>query len=152
MLGEDWALLSAGNTEKHNTMTIAWGAMGVMWGKPVFTVVVRPQRFTKEFMENFNSFSVTFFPESNRDALQLLGTKSGRDYDKISESKLIPIFIDDTLAFEEAHTIFMCKKLYGGQQLSTAGFVDLELDLSMYPDKDHHYFYIGEIEKVLVKE
>jgi len=149
MLNDEWGLLTAGDTQKHNTMTIAWGSFGVMWHKPVLTVVLRPQRYTKEFVDNLDLFTVSFFPETYKKALQLLGTKSGRDCDKISESALTPLFIDDTAAFEEAHTIFVCKKLHGGQQLDASKFIDLSLDFDMYPDKDYHYFYIGEVVKVL---
>jgi len=150
-LGDDWGLLTAGDTDKYNTMTIAWGSFGVMWNKPVLTVVVRPQRYTKEFVDNFDLFTVSFFrpQEDFRKALQLLGTKSGRDCDKITESGLTPLFVDGTVAFEEANTIYICKKLHGGQQLDASKFVDLSLDSSIYPDKDYHYFYIGEILKIL---
>ena len=151
MLSEEWGLLSAGNQEKYNTMTIAWGHMGVMWTKSVFTAVVRPQRFTKEFMDSMDMFTVSFYPENCRKALELLGRKSGRDGDKIAESGLTPLFLDNTIAFEEAHTIFVCRKLHGGQQLDPAKFIDFSVDQTMYPDKDYHYYYTGEIVKVLQK-
>ena len=149
MLNDEWALLSAGNAQKHNTMTIAWGSMGIMWAKPIFVVVVRPQRYTKEFIDNNEMFSVSFYHEKYRKALQLLGTKSGRDCDKISESSLTPLYLDNTVAFEEAHTIFVCKKLHGGQQLDPVDFIDKGIDTTVYPDKDYHYYYTGEVVKVL---
>ena len=151
MLNDEWGLLSAGSTEKFNTMTISWGYMGIMWHKPVMAVVIRPQRYTKEFVDDLDLFTVSFFPGNNIKALELLGTKSGRDSDKIAESGLTPLFIEDTVAFDEANRIFVCKKLFGGQQLDSAKFVDKSLDQTMYPGKDYHYFYIGEILKVLVK-
>jgi len=151
MLNDEWGLLSAGDSSRFNTMTIAWGSMGVMWHKPVLTVVVRPQRYTYEFVEKLDLFTVSFYPDSYRKALTLLGTKSGRDCDKITESGLTPLFVDGSVAFEEAHTVFVCKKLHGGQQLDASKFVDLSLDSAMYPDKDYHYFYIGEVLKVLQK-
>jgi len=149
MLDDDWALLSAGHRGKFNTMTISWGNMGIMWGKPILTVVVRPGRYTKEFIDALDLFTVSFYSNSYRKALELLGSKSGRDSDKITESALTPLFIDDTVAFEEAQRIFLCRKLFGGQQLDAAKFVDKSLDPAIYPDKDYHYFYIGEIVKVL---
>ena len=151
MLKDEWALLTAGNEEKHNTMTIAWGSLGVMWNKPVFVVVVRPQRYTKEFIDNNEMFTVSFFSDEYNNALQLLGTKSGKDCDKIAESGLTTMFSDGTVAFEEAHTIFVCKKLHGGQQLDPAAFIDKSIDSTIYPDKDYHYYYTGEIVKVLQK-
>jgi len=152
MLGDEWALLSAGNEKKHNTMTIAWGSMGIMWNKPIFITVVRPQRYTKEFVDNNDLFSISFYPEKYKKALEILGTKSGKDCDKISESGLTPLFIDNTVAFEEATTVFICKKLHGGQQLNPADFVDKTLDQTNYPDKDYHYYYTGEIIKILQKD
>jgi len=151
MLNDEWGLLSAGDSLRFNTMTIAWGSFGVMWHKPVLTVVVRPQRYTYEFVEKLDLFTVSFYPDSYKKALTLLGTKSGRDCDKITESGLTPLFVDGSVAFEEAHTVFVCKKLHGGQQLDASKFVDLSLDSAMYPDKDYHYFYIGEVLKVLQK-
>jgi len=149
MLDDDWALLSAGGVGKFNTMTISWGNMGIMWGKPILTVVVRPQRYTKEFIDDMDLFTISFYSNSHRKALELLGSKSGRDSDKITESALTPLFIDDTVAFEEAERIFLCRKLFGGQQLDASKFVDQSLDSTMYPNKDYHYFYVGEIVKVL---
>ena len=151
MLNDEWGLLSAGDASRYNTMTIAWGGFGVMWHKPTITVVVRPQRYTYEFVEKLDLFTVTFFPDEYRKALQLLGTKSGRVCDKITESGLTPLFVDGTVAFEEAHTVFVCRKLHGGQQLDASKFVDLSLDSAIYPDKDYHYFYMGEVLKVLAK-
>ena len=149
MIGEEWALLSAGEAGKFNTMTISWGAMGIMWGKPVVIVFIRPQRYTKEFVDSRDLFTVSFFPGEYKKALELLGTKSGRDGDKVKESGLTPLFTDGTVAFEEAHTVFVCKKLFGGQQLDASKFVAQGIEPAMYPNKDYHYFYFGEIEKVL---
>jgi len=149
MLDDEWALLSAGNSEKYNTMTISWGSMGIMWSKPIFIAVVRPQRYTKEFVDNHDLFTVSFYPGKYRKALELLGTKSGKDTNKISESALTPLHVDCTVAFEEAHTILICKKLHGGQQLNPSFFIDISLDSTIYPDKDYHYYYTGEIVKVL---
>ena len=152
MLNDEWALLSAGSPEKHNAMTISWGYMGVMWAKPVFTVVVRPQRYTKEFVDAQDMFAVSFYPAEYRKALEILGSKSGRSCDKISESALTPLHAGGTVAFEEAHTIFVCRKLHGGQQLNPEYFVDSSVDQAMYPDKDYHFYYTGAIVKVLQKK
>jgi len=149
MLEDQWGLLSVGDAEKFNAMTIAWGGFGVMWSKPVISVVIRPQKYTFEFMEKFDLFTVSFYPEEYRKALQLLGTKSGRDSNKIKESGLTPFHIDGTVAFEEAQSIYLCRKIFGGQQLDAFKFTDPGLDFAMYPNMDYHYVYVGEITKVL---
>ena len=151
MLDDEWALLSAGNQEKHNAMTISWGNMGVMWARPIFTVVVRPQRYTKEFIDALDMFAVSFYPAEFRKALEILGSKSGRSCDKISESALTPLYVGGTVTFEEAHTIFICRKLHGGQQLDPLKFVESDLDHTFYPTKDYHYYYTGEVLSVLQK-
>ena len=146
---DEWALLSAGNEEKFNTMTIGWGTMGVIWHKPVVTAFIRPQRYTKEFVDNSELFTVCFFPGEYRKELERLGSKSGRGFDKMAGSSLTPCFIDGTVAFDEASIVFVCRKLYGGQQLDPSRFVDSKLDKKFYPDKDYSYIYFGEIVRVL---
>ena len=150
MLDDEWALVGAGNAEKYNAMTISWGAMGIMWNKPVLLIFLRPQRYTKEFIDNLDLFSVSFYPKDYKSALELLGSKSGRDSDKIVKSGLTPLFTGGTVAFSEAHTIFICRKLFGGQQLDAEKFADPGIDKAMYPNKDYHHIYFGGIEKVLV--
>ena len=78
----DWALLAAGPAANCNAMTISWGSMGTIWGKPVITVYVRPDRYTFGFLKENETFTVSFYPEAFRDALKLMGTASGRDGDK----------------------------------------------------------------------
>ena len=81
-IGTQWMLITAGDEKKHNTMTASWGAMGVMWGKNVVTVYIRPQRYTKQFVDSQDTFTLAFFGESYKRALNICGTKSGRDCDK----------------------------------------------------------------------
>ena len=85
MIGEQWMLVTAGTAERCNTMTASWGGLGVLWGKPVATVYIRPQRYTLEFVEREDCFTLSFFGEEYRKALALCGSKSGRDVDKVKE-------------------------------------------------------------------
>ena len=85
MIGEQWMLVTAGTAERCNTMTASWGGLGVLWGKPVATVYIRPQRYTLEFVERENCFTLSLFGEEYRKALALCGSKSGRDVDKVKE-------------------------------------------------------------------
>lgn len=150
-IGNEWMLVTAGNKEKHNTMTASWGGLGVLWKKNVVTIYIRPQRYTKEFIDHNDTFTLSFYSEEYKNALTILGRKSGRDGNKEKEAGLTPYEIDGTTGFEEAEMIFVCKKQYH-QELKPECFDVKENDRTCYPDKDYHMMYIGEIEKVLVKD
>lgn len=89
-IGKEWALLTAGDENGFNTMTVSWGAMGFMWGKPSVTVYIRPQRYTKEFVDTRDTFTLSFYPAEKKDALSYLGKVSGRDEDKVKKGRLHP--------------------------------------------------------------
>ena len=151
MIGKDWMLIAAEKDGKTNTMTAAWGGMGVMWGKPVTFAVIRPQRFTKEFVDVASVFSLNFFDsEKHRDTLNYLGTASGRDEDKIAKAALTVGHADGAPAFAEAETIFVCRKLYA-QPYDSACFIDASLDEKCYPGRDYHTIYISEVVRILEK-
>ncbi len=141
-----WFLLTAGDYSKeYNTMTVAWGSLGTMWNKPFAQVVVRPTRYTYEFMERYDTFTLSAFPSRYRDALQLLGRKSGRDSDKIAESGLTPSPSLTVAApsFEEAELVIECQKIYW-QDMDASHFLDPDIE-SKYPKKDYHRVYFGEV-------
>lgn len=150
MIGKDWMLVTAGDEKGWNTMTASWGFMGVMWGKNVATAVIRPQRYTKEFIDNSEYFTLSFFDESQKPALSYCGAKSGRDVDKAKETGLNPISVDGTTSFEQAKLIIVCKIMYA-QEMNEESFVDKSADEKWYKDKDYHVQYIGEITAVYVK-
>ena len=150
-IGSDWMLLTAGTEDKFNTMTASWGGAGVFWGKPAVTCYIRPQRYTKEFIDKEELFSVSFLKDGHRDALKLCGSVSGRDHDKIKEAGLTPVFIDGVPAFEEADTILICRKMYR-TSMNPADFIDKDADSKFYPEKDYHDMYIAEIVKAVVAE
>lgn len=150
-IGKEWMLITAGNGEKINTMTASWGAMGVMWGVNTVTVYIRQSRYTKEFIDNNDTFTISVLGEQYRKALTLLGTVSGRDRDKIGESGLTPCFLDNAPAFEEADMVMVCRKLYEGY-MSPENFTAAENDAKWYSDKDYHTMYIAEIKKVFVNK
>ena len=151
LIGDRWMLITAGTAERCNTMTASWGGIGVMWGKNVAVTVIRPQRYTKEFVESHDCFTLSFYPEEYKKALSLCGSKSGREIDKAEETGLIPVFDQAAPYFEQASLVLVCKKLYA-QPMDPAGFVDKALDSRWYPDKDYHKMFVGEVIKVLVKE
>jgi flavin reductase (DIM6/NTAB) family NADH-FMN oxidoreductase RutF len=146
LIASDWMLVTAGTREKFNTMTANWGGMGYLWKKPVVFVFVRPERYTYGFIENTEGFTLTFFDEKYRDALNLCGTKSGRDCDKVAETGFTPIFTDRGYpAFHEAHLVLECRKLYA-DQLTREAFIDSEPLGTHYSTKGGlHKLYIAEI-------
>ena len=151
MIGQDWMLITAEKDGKVNTMTASWGGLGIMWGKNVAFTVIRPQRFTKEFVDSADSFSLSFYDDSFRKVLGYLGTVSGRDEDKVLKSGLTVIHEDKIPYFAEANTVLFCKKLFR-QQYEEKSFIDTRLPGINYPDNDYHYLYISEITKIFVKE
>ena len=152
MIGKDWMLVAAGDSEQHcNAMTASWGGMGVMWHKNVAFVVIRPQRCTREFMDRETRFSLSFFGSEQRKILSWMGAVSGhQEKDKVAKSGLTPFMLDGTPCFKEAVTSMVCRKLFA-QPYDPACFLDSTIAPEWYPDKDFHTLYIAEIEKVLVK-
>jgi flavin reductase (DIM6/NTAB) family NADH-FMN oxidoreductase RutF len=151
LIGTDWMLITAEKDNRVNTMTASWGGLGVMWNKNVAYIVIRPHRFTREFVDGSDTFSLTFFDKSFKKDLGYLGTVSGRDEDKISKSNLTIKHTDNTPYFEEANCVIICKKLYA-QDFNPECFIAKEIDVENYPEKDYHRLYIAEVTKVLIKE
>ncbi len=151
LIGTDWMLITAAKVDKVNTMTASWGGFGIMWNKNVVYIVLRPQRFTKEFIDASSTFSLTFFDKSYKKDLSYLGTVSGRDEDKLSKTKLTVSYVDNTPAFEESKLTIICKKLYA-QEFKPECFIDANIEKLCYPEKDYHTLYIAEVEKVLIRE
>ena len=152
LIASDWMLVTAGNKQKFNTMTANWGGVGHLWNKPVTFVFVRPERYTYEFMESSDGFTLSFFEETYRDALNLCGTRSGRNFDKVSEASLTPHFTElGYPAFTEAKLLMECRKLYA-TMLAKEFFIDHEPLRANYNSKGGlHKMYISEIQKVWVR-
>lgn len=143
---EQWFLLTSGDFSKndYNTMTVSWGSLGIIWNKPFAQVVVRPTRYTYGFMEQFDSFTLSAFSDTYRKALNLLGSKSGRDGNKIAESGLTPSASSIVAAphFAEAELVFECRKIYW-DDFEPTHFLDPAIH-KLYRN-DYHRIYFGEI-------
>ena len=150
LIGDQWMLITAGTPGNFNTMTESWGGLGVLWGKNVCYIFVRPTRYTYEFLEKNDSFSLSFFTEEWRKALNICGSKSGRDIDKAKETGLVPFALNGTTGFEQARMIIECKKIYF-QDLDPDNFLDPSIN-NNYAKNDYHRLYVGEIRNVYVKE
>lgn len=150
LINKDWMLITAGNKEKHNTMTASWGGVGELWGHYVSTIYVRPQRYTLEFIDREDYYSLCFFGPEYREALTLCGRRSGRDIDKDQATGLTPLFDREAPYYQEARLVFICRKQYR-QNLEVGCFLDRKAYEQNYPQNDLHRMFIGEIVTVLEK-
>ena len=155
-IAKEWMLITAGNEERgYNTMTASWGHLGSLWGHggglPTSVIFIRPQRYTKEFADRENVYTLSFFGPEQKKALGYLGSHSGRDGDKVAAAGLTPVFLEDTTAFAEAELVLVCRKLYHAP-LKEEGFLDRAVLEDCYPNRDLHEMYVGEITKVFVKK
>lgn len=150
LFDDKWCLITAGTGESYNTMTASWGAMGELWNKDVCFIFIRPQRYTKEFVDNQELFTLSFFGDEQRQALAFCGKYSGRDCDKAKETGLTAMEIDGSISFEESEIIIVCKKI-AKQEITPDGFIDKVIDTKNYPGKDYHTMYVGEVVACYVK-
>lgn len=155
-ISKSWMLLTAGTKERgYNTMTCSWGHTGSIWGRgggmPTAICYVRPQRYTKEFVDREELYTLSFFSSEHKQKLAYLGSHSGRDEDKVSKVELHPAFGDNYTYFSEAKLVLVCRKVYRAP-LKEEYFLDRSVVELHYPDKDFHDMYIGEIVKILVAE
>ncbi len=150
LIGKDWMLITSGTENKFNTMTASWGGMGIMWNKNVTFCFVRPQRYTFEFLEKNQYYTLSFFEEKFKKSLMFCGRNSGREIDKIKECGLTPEFEMNIPYFKEAKIVLFCKKLYS-QFIDPDCFLE-DFIVGNYPQEDYHKMYVGEIIKCMVKK
>ena len=150
LIGDQWMLITAGTAEQCNTMTASWGGLGVLWGGPAATCYIRPQRYTKEFLDREEYFTLSFFDESYRPQLSLCGSKSGRDVNKVKEcSFTVKTAECGAPYFEEASLVLVCRKRLA--QPMDPQLIPDDVKERWYPQKDYHTMYIGEIVEALTK-
>ena len=144
---DQWMLLTSGDLSenKFNCMTVAWGSIGVMWNKPFVQVVVRPTRYTNEFMEKYDTFTLSAFSDKNKADLSYLGSRSGRDEDKLKKTSLtvIPSEKIPSPGYEEAELIIECRKIFASE-FNPKEFMDASI-IKNYPERDYHKVYFGEV-------
>ena len=149
-IGYDSMLITAGNIDHFYTMTAAWGGIGFLWKEPMAIIFIRPQRYTYEFTERYDTFSLCFFDGSQREALKICGTKSGRDIDKMEATGLTPLSSESgNIYYQQAKLVLECKKVYF-DDINPEKFLDPRPDKS-YPKKDYHRMYIGFITNCMLK-
>ncbi len=149
MLSEDWMLITAGDDSRFNMMTASWGGLGHMYNKPVAFCFINPSRYTYQLMENGDTYTLSFYTETYRDALNYCGSNSGKDKDKVKESGLTPITTPaGSKAFAEAWMIIECRKMVS-QSLIPEALHDPQVKEKW--GTQLHKMYIGEILNVWVK-
>lgn len=142
---DQWALLAAGQEGNFNMMTVSWGSFGQLWSKEVTTVYVRQSRYTMQFMDKNSHYALIFLKDGHKDALGVLGSKSGRDIDKMAGAGLTPVFTPEGVpTFEEAELTLVCRKLYKDDMLKE-NFLDPAVYDKCYADGNIHSMFIGEI-------
>lgn len=127
-------------------MTISWGSLGVVWGKPFAQVFVRRSRFTYQFMEKAESFTLSVFPEEHRKGLSWCGSHSGRTGDKVSAAGFTPTasLCVPAPGFEEAELLVECRKMYFSDMFP-AHFLDPSIQSNYPAPPDYHRVYFGEV-------
>ena len=142
----DAQLLAAGNKEKSNAMTIGWGAVGTLWQRPALTVNVAEKRYTKEFMDKEEFFTVMSFDVENSKVLNYMGSKSGRDGDKAQALGLHTAYTaNGTPYYTEATMVIECRIMYAAP-FDPNGFKS-DVPQNMYSrfPAGIHSMYIGEV-------
>ncbi len=144
-------LLTTKKNGKVNTMTIAWGAIGIEWNKLIFMALVRQSRYTHDMMGG--EFTVNIpIDDSAKKALSYCGTKSGRDTDKIADMGLTLVEGQQVSvpAIKELPMTLECKILY--KQKQDEGAIPDGIKQSMYPGSDYHTVFFGEIVSAYIVE
>ena len=147
IIGKEWMLVGAGDREKMNMMTASWGGVGFLWNRPVVFVFIRPERYTRRFVEAKGAFTLSFLGEEHKKAHAICGSKSGRDIDKVAATGLTPFFTEaGNPGFEEARLMLECKTLYVSE-MEKSHFLDPALYERWYnaSQGEPHYIYVAEI-------
>lgn len=145
LIGDEWMLITAGNMGNFNTMTASWGTTGILWSKPIAICFIRPHRYTFQFVEEHDCYTLSFFDYRSREILDFCGTHSGRDINKVGQTGLRPIeTLRGNITYEQAKLVLECKKVYA-DFLKAENFILPEVSTKNYPAGDYHKFFIGEI-------
>ena len=149
VLDEEWAIL-VGGKERPNPMTVSWGGFGTLWNRPVVTVYVRPTRHTFDLLSAHGEFTLNFLPETLRPALELCGKLTGRDTDKWAASGLTkdPSHAIAVPRVAQARMAFECRTV-AQFDFDPSRFLDPSI-LGLYPKRDFHRAFVGQVLKALV--
>lgn len=152
-IGTEWMAVTAGDKSKVNTMTASWGTLGVLWGKNVVNIFIRDSRYTKEFVDKHDTFSLTFFNKDDHEAkmaLKYFGAVSGRDEDKLTNAKMHIDYAGETPYIDEGNFVLICRKL-SATKLLPEQFLDASIAERFYKSPDYHTMYVAEITQILAR-
>ena len=145
LINDDWMLITAGHVSNYNTMTASWGTTGILWNRPIAICFIRPHRYTFQFAEHHDYYTLSFFDEQYRNILDFCGAHSGRDTNKAEQTGLKPVETGlGNITFSQARLVLECRKIYA-DFLKPENFLVQEIIKKFYPKVDFHKFYIGEI-------
>ena len=154
LIGKEWMLVTAGDESSYNTMTASWGGIGFLWNKPVVYVFIRPERYTFEFIEKSEYFTLSFLGEENRAIHKICGSKSGREVDKVKETGLKPVITEKgNILFEQGRLSLECRKLYTDVMKEDC-FIDPSVCKQWYGGAHGglHHIYVAEITGAWMRE
>ena len=149
-IGKEWALITAGTKKKANTMTVSWGGMGVLWGKNVAFIFIRDSRYTKEFIDEGDFFSISFLGEEHRRTLSYCGAVSGRVENKFENAGLNVATKHSIPYVDEANLVILCQKM-SATRITEDSFLSPEIKEKWYQDGDMHTMYVAEILEVMAR-
>lgn len=152
-INHEWAILTCGDKyQGSNSMTVSWGGIGYFWERPVCFIFIRESRYTKEFADKCDSFTLSFLNEKYKKEMALFGSKSGKDVDKFKETNLHRTFDLDYNGYYvcESDCVLKCKKLIA-LDITKDKMPDFIID-EFYKNGDYHTLYICEIKQFLVNE
>ncbi|MFI3331612.1 MAG: flavin reductase family protein [Rikenellaceae bacterium] len=156
LISEDWMLVGAGTKEKFNALTASWGAIGFIWNKPTLTAYIRDNRYTYEFMQQSNNFTVSILEDGLKDAMMICGRESGRDSNKIQKAGLKPVLTpSENVSYEQAKVVIECRKLFVSEiSLDSLVCEDKEDIKNAFYVKDSalHQQFIAEITALWIKK
>ena len=154
LIGKEWMLVTAGDENSFNTMTASWGGIGFLWNKPVVYIFIRPERYTFEFIEKSEYFTLSFLGEENRAIHKICGSKSGREVDKVKETGLKPVITEKgNILFEQGRLSMECRKLYTNVMKEDC-FIDPSVCKQWYGGAHGglHHIYVAEITGAWMRE
>ena len=147
----DHPIVVFGDINHHNGLTVAWGSIGCLWSKDIATVYVKPTRYSFEFANQCEYFTIMWFDDRKDEINKVFGAKSGRDVNKEQLCNLTPFELDGGVAYKEASLIIVCKKIYQSPLDKNAILSEEVLNKPLYSDGLFHSEYFGEIVGVYKK-